>query len=265
MSSRIPLTQFTSFVSLLALGVAMSPAAGRAQSTPVADSSAVPARARFSIGSAQTIAGFVRMSSPDLDARLRAAGLPDAARTAGTVGFGADVRGGRLLFGASWQSMLTRNRTDVAYRTRMSGNYALFDVGVAALRTSRLSIYPIAGVGATRLSLSVKERGDFTFDDGLERPGRELSMSGSSGLVHAGVLAERRFVRRGGSEYALSVRAGVTRSMGAQAWQSDESHVRNGPSGIRGTYVRISFSKPLQSRRDAALPIGATLLQTALR
>ena len=74
-----------------------------------------------------------------------------------------------------------------------------------------------------------------------------------------------RFVRRRGTQYALSVRAGITRSMGAQSWQSDESHVRDGPSGIRGSYVRIGFSKPLQSRRDAALPIGATVLQTALR
>ena len=265
MSSRADVTRLSRAAALLALAVVSSAAPAKAQTAQGTDSTSTSSKARFSIGSAQTIAGFVRMSSSDLDARLAAAGLPHAASAAGAVGFGADVRGGPLLFGASWQSMLTRNRSDANYRTRMSGNYALFDVGVAALRTSRLSVYPIVGVGATRLSLSVKERGDFAFDDGLVRPGRELSMSGTSGLLHAGVLVERRFMRRSGTQYALNVRAGITRSMGSQSWQSDESQVRNGPSGIRGSFVRVGFSKPLQSRRDAALPIGATVLQTALR
>ena len=230
-----------------------------------AQSDSSSSKPRFTLGSAQTVVGFVRMRSSELDTRLGAAGLPNAATSAATIGFGADVRARRLLLGASWQSMLTRNQSDAAYRTRMAGNYALFDVGVAAVSTRRLSIYPVVGLGASRLSLSVKERGDFTFDDGLGRPGRELSMSGTSGMVHAGLLVEQRFKRRSGAQYALSVRAGVTRSIGSQSWQSDESHVQDGPSGIRGSYVRVGFSRPLHSRRDAALPIGATLLQTALR
>jgi hypothetical protein len=223
------------------------------------------ARARFSIGSAQTIAGMVHVTSSDLDRRLGAAGLPRAAASAATVGFGADLRAGRLLVGASWQSMLTRNQSDASYRTRLSGDYALFDVGFAALQSDAFSIYPMVGVGATRLSLGVKERGDFTFDDGLDRPGREISMSGTSALMHAGVLVQRQFVRKSGSRFALDVRAGITRSIGSQSWQSDENRVKDGPTGVRGSYVRIGFSKPLRSRRDAALPMAVTVLQTALR
>ena len=248
-------------VLAVATGASMLGRAASAQTGTTADSS----RARFSIGSAQTVVGYVRMRSAELDSRLGAAGLPKAATSAATIGFGADVRMQRLLVGASWQSMLTRNQTDATYRTRIAGNYALFDIGFAAVDSRRLSIYPIAGLGASRLSLSVKERGDFTFDDGLGRPGRELAMAGSSGLMHAGLLVEQRFQRRSGAEYALSLRAGVTRSIGAQSWQSDESHVRNGPSGVRGSYVRVGFSRPLHSRRDAALPMAATVLQTALR
>ena len=248
-------------ICTIAVGISMLGSAASAQTGTTADT----LKPRFSLGSAQTVVGFVRMRSSELDTRLGAAGLPKAATSAATIGFGADVRMQRLLVGASWQSMLTRNQTDAAYRTRMAGNYALFDVGFAAVNSKRLSVYPIAGLGATRLSLSVKERGDFTFDDGLGRPGRELSMAGNSGLMHAGLLVEQRFQRRSGAQYALSVRAGVTRSIGAQSWQSDESRVQNGPSGIRGSYVRIGFSKPLHNRRDAALPMAATVLQTALR
>ena len=147
----------------------------------------------------------------------------------------------------------------------MSGSYSLFDLGYAVVRTRRLAIYPLIGVGATRVSVNVREVGDFSFDDGLHRPARELGLSGNAALIHTGLLIEQRFRRESGSEFALSIRAGLTRSIGTQSWQSDESRVNGGPSGVHGSYLRIGFSKPLQSRRDAVLPLAGTVLQTVLR
>jgi len=235
-----------------------------AQSGTRADSLAMSA-ARFSVGSMQTVIGYARFSFADLDSRFAAAHLPKVASSAASVGLGADVRAGRALFGGGFQSLLTRNQTDAAFRTRMSGSYSLFDVGYALVSTQRVAIYPLIGVGATHVSVNVRERGDFSFDDGLSSPARELGMSGSAALVHAGILIEQRFRRTSGSAFALSIRAGLTRSVGAQAWQSDESQVNGGPSGVRGSYVRIGFSRPLASRRDAVLPIAGTALQAVLR
>jgi hypothetical protein len=249
-------------MSVLGLAVAAllligSPARTTAQAT---DSSA-----RFSVGSTQTMAGAVRFDFADLDARFAAAGLPKVANTAAAIGLGADVRAGRLLFGGGFQSLLTRNRTEIAYRTRMSGGYSLFDLGYAVVQTRRTSIYPVAGIGASHLSINVRALGDFSFDDGLHSPTRELGMSGTSAIAHYGVMAEQRFQRGKGSEFAFTLRAGMTRSFGSQAWQSDESRVTGGPSGARGSYVRLGFSKPLQRRSDAFLPMGATVIQTAVR
>jgi hypothetical protein len=248
-------------VIVVALAGFVARSSADAQTTDARDSST----ARFAIGSARTTLGFVQFDLADLDTRFAAAGLPHAASSAATIGISTDVRAGRFLFGAGFQSLLSRNNADAAYRTRTSGGYSLFDVGYAIVDTPRFAIYPLVGVGATHVAVNVKSRGDFSFDDGLHSPGRDLGVSGTAGLVHAGLVAERRFRRASGSQFALSVRAGLTRNLGSQMWQSDESRVDGGPRGVRGSYVTIGFSKPLSSRRQAALPFVGTLLQTIPR
>jgi hypothetical protein len=219
---------------------------------------------RFTIGSTQVVAGYARFDFADLDARIAAAGLPSVARSAATVGIGTDIRSGRLLLGIGFQSLITRDHRDAAYRMRLAGRYTLLDAGIAALQTSGWSVYPLAGLGLTSLQVSVRERGDFTFDEALERPSRELGMSGLGALAHAGLLIERRFHRRD-AEYAIALRAGVTRSFGSQAWTSDANRVAGGPSGLRGSYVRLAFSRPLRARRDAMATALGTVAQAAIR
>jgi hypothetical protein len=235
--------------------------------TTVSAQAAAPsdsAKTSFTIGSTQTMGGYVKFGFDALDARMAAAGLPAAASGAATIGFGADLRTSRLLFGAGYQSLVTQTRSDPQYRTRMSGGFSLFDVGYAAFQSRRLTVFPVFGVGATRLSVNVKERGDFTFDDALQTPARELRLSGTAAVVHAGIVMEQRFSRRG-SEYGVGLRIGRIGSIGGQSWSSADSKVTDGPSGISGTYVRIVMSKSVRRRRDSALPIAATLAQAVVR
>ena len=219
---------------------------------------------RFTTGSTHFVAGVARFEFADLDARVAAAGLPSVARTAATFGIGTDVRAGRMLFGASFQSLITRDNRSDAYRTRLGGAYTLLDAGVAVVDGDGWSLYPIAGVGLTQLSVNIREMGEFTFDEGLARPSREIGMSGLGASAHAGVIVERRF-HRGDAEYAVAIRGGITRSFGSQRWTSDANKVDDGPSGVRGSYLRLMFSRPLRSRRDAVLPAAGAIAQAALR
>ena len=219
---------------------------------------------RFTIGSTHFVAGVARFEFADLDARVAAAGLPSVARTAATFGIGTDVRAGRMFFGASFQSLITRDNSNDAYRTRLGGAYTLLDVGVAVVDRDTWSLYPVAGIGLTQLSVNIREMGEFTFDEGLSRPSREIGMSGLGAATHAGLLIERRF-HRGEAEYALAIRAGITRGFGSQSWMSDAKKVDDGPSGVRGSYLRLMFSRPLRSRRDAVLPAAGAVAQAALR
>jgi hypothetical protein len=140
----------------------------------------------------------------------------------------------------------------------------MVDIGVAAVNTKRWSVYPIAGLGATSMSVYVREQGEFTFDEGLARPSRQLGMSGLGALGHAGLLVERRLYRDE-AEYAIALRAGMTRGFGSQAWMSDMGKVSGGPSGLRGAYVRLALSRPMRHRRDAIGTGIGTLAQVAIR
>lgn len=218
---------------------------------------------RFSVGSTQMTSGFVRLSFPSLDSRIDAAGLPRASGATASFGLGTDIRMRRFLVGGGFQTLLPRSNSDAAYRARVSGSYTLVDAGYAAVSSGSWSVYPVGGVGVTHLRLTVRERGDFTFDEGLDRPSREMTMSGTAAVVHAGLLIEHRF-HRNNREYALTLRGGMTRSIGRQLWLSDGSSVDNGPSGIRSSYLRLSFARPIRRRTDGVVHAAATALQ-ALR
>jgi hypothetical protein len=219
---------------------------------------------RFSIGSTQMITGFVRFRFPELDSRIAAAGLPRVGGSAAGFGLGTDLRMRRLLIGGGFQTLLPRAQSDELYRSRMSGSHTLADLGYALVNNSAWSVYPLGGVGVTHLSLSLSERGEFTFDEGLRRPARKMSLSGTAALLHAGLVIEHRF-RRGDREYAMSLRGGITRSVGRPLWLSEGSTVDDGPSGIRSSYLRVSFSRPIRRRTDGILQLAATALQAVVR
>lgn len=219
---------------------------------------------RFTTGSTQMVAGYVKFDFADLDARMAAAGLPRAASGAATLGIGTDVRSGPYMVGIGFQSLISQDHSDDSYRTRLAGLYTLVDFGFALANTKGWSVYPIVGLGASSITVNVRERGSFTFDEGLQRPTREVGMSGLGALAHGGILIERR-LQRGESEFALGLRAGMTRGFGSQAWTSDANKVDGGPSGLRGYYARLVFSRPLRHRRDALMPAAGTVAQVVLR
>ncbi len=246
-----------SLIALLLLVVGS--ASSSAQVASISDSS----KARFTLGSTQTMAGFIQLDFTDLNARLAAAGLPIPASGTATIGIGSDLRSGRWMFGAAWQSVIARSASDAAHRTRMSGSLSLFDMGFAVIQRENFSAYHIVGLGATHATVGFKTLGDFSFNDGLDHPERELTVSGTTALVHAAMLVECRFHRESGAEFAMSFRMGVLQSIGHQSWGSAENSVTGGPTGVRGSYLRIALSKPMGSKREAILPILTTIVQTA--
>jgi hypothetical protein len=240
--------------------IVLSHAAG-AQRKPAASDTTTP---RFTTGSTQIGAGYIKFDFADLGDRLAAAGLPRAASGAATIGLNSDIRYGSLLLGVGFQSLITESHSDASYKTSLAGRYMLLDAGLTVLKTRNWSVSPIAGVGATSMSVYVREQGEFTFDEGLARPSRQLGMSGLGAVAHGGVLIERRF-QRGESEYAFALRAGATRGFGSQSWMSDMGKVNEGPRGIRGSYLRLAFSRPMRHRRDVLGTAVGTAAQAVVR
>ena len=245
-------------VVLALMTTALAPAI--AQKKSVADT----ATPKFTIGATQIGAGYIKFDFADLDARMASAGLPRAASAAVTIGINSDVRYRRLLAGIGFQSLITQGHSDASYKTSLAGQYTLMDAGYAILMTKGWSVYSIGGLGATSMSVYVREQGDFTFDEGLARPSRQIGMSGLGALGHGGLLVERR-LRRGDAEFAIALRAGVTRGFGSQAWMSDMGAVSGGPTGVRGRYLRVALSRPMRHRRDVLSTALGTTAQVVLR
>src|SRR3954470_19948562 len=100
-----------SIIGAALIALSFVPAAAHAQKKSVADT----ITPRFTIGSTYMSAGSVQLDLADLDSRLAAAGLPGVASSAASVGIGSDVRIGRFMLDAGFQSLITRDHKDAAW------------------------------------------------------------------------------------------------------------------------------------------------------
>lgn len=213
------------------------------------------APAPFTFGSARAIGGMTSIDVDEVNARLSAAGLPRVAKNLATIGLGSDIRVGRLMLGGGWQTMLGRDMESPTYKSRLFGNVALLDASWLVVKWSGTSVYPLAGIGASRTSIAIDRLSDFAFDDGLAHPDRGLQMNGTALLYHLGMGVERQvMVAR---PLSLTARAGMMRNMGQQRWSAEQQHVTEGPRQYRGGYAQIGIATPLGKRRDALVPMAS--------
>lgn len=202
-----------------------------------------------------------------LNSRLVGAGYPtfdEEFLTLGGFGFGSV---GRLLIGGEGHALMPLENTtaDGVYRTRLSGGYGMFNLGVMAVSTHALDIYPMFGIGGGGMSLEIIERSSPTFDDVLDDPGTSSTLDGAGFLVSASLGVDyrfgadrrsRRWDRRrdhdrdrdydeGGRDGGLfvGVRAGYTWAPGDAQWELDAlNEVAQGPEiGPTGLFVRVSI------------------------
>src|ERR1041385_310673 len=102
--------------TLVSLMVAAALAPLSAQTKPATDT----ITPRFTTGSTQIGAGYIKFDFADLDARMATAGLPRAASAAVTVGLNSHIRYGSLLLGFGFQSLITQQHSDATYKTSLS-------------------------------------------------------------------------------------------------------------------------------------------------
>ncbi len=213
-------------------------------------------------------AGFQTTDLASLNARLVGAGYPtfdEEFLTLGGFGLGSV---GRLLIGGEGHALMPLENTtdDGVYRTRLSGGYGMFNLGVMAVSTRALDVYPVFGIGGGGMSLEVIERSSPTFDDVLDEPGRSSRLTESGFLVSASLGVDyrfgadrrsRRWDRRrdhdrdrdrgnddgGGGGLFVGVRAGWLWAPGDAQWELDAlNEVAQGPEvGPTGLFVRVSI------------------------
>jgi hypothetical protein len=208
------------------------------------------------VGAAYLTVGGSGLPLGALDTRLRAAGLPGAPGGARSLGSGAyAVLARRLVVGASGHVLMAGRTEHAGWQTRVGGGYALGEVGIAAVATSRTLLAVMGGLGASRVTAKMRPVAGGRFDSVAVTPQRSLELGSHTPLAHVGIMADHGVRWRGRRTVAVGLRAGWMGTAGDSKWRADDAALVGGPNiAPRGAYARLTVGAPLGRRRDALLP-----------
>ena len=170
------------------------------------------------------------------------------------IGLGGYFPYGRLLVGGEFQyADLGQESSPVGKTNQIQTKYFIGQVGYALWTGWRFTIYPILGVGAGNLILTLKDRAggaslpgsaNPTFDDVILSPGAQSKMSGFYVLVQPGIGFDYLMLRNSSDHVGISFGARVTTSISPNrtTWKYLGNEVFGGPdAGPTSTSIRLSL------------------------
>lgn len=250
-----------SFVSLTALGMGIAgqphTVAGQERADSIMVERVTP---RWTVGSIDFQLGTAHLGLDELNGTLTGASRPAFSTDVATVGLAAYARFGRFMLGGTGETALPQSSSALGWRNKVSFGSASLDAGVALLDRPRFLLHTQLSIGIRTTTLRMEQRGDFTYNDGVRDPARGLELSSVSGLAGAGLMAELRFSTRTTGDFAIGLRAGVTRPLGSPAAWAGESTVTGAPQESTGRYVRLSIGKPIGRRREIVSALSTAML-----
>jgi len=199
-------------------------------------------------GAAFLSVGWQRMDLGELNLRLTAAGYPTFDEQRLTLGGGAYSFRDRVVLGAEGHAVVGPGETtlDGNHRTRLTGGIGTVHLGYTVVRTPRLRIHPMIGLGGAGATLDIVDRTAPSFDDVLAQPGRNARLVSGSLILDASVGSTIRLTdsvrpRGGRGGLALGVRAGHGFAPFAGEWRMESGNdVAGGPEvTLAGPYVRV--------------------------
>lgn len=230
---------FALLLGILSLSVvAVSPV--QAQETDADDEAPPPTEEKY--GGGFFALGVNGTDLGPLNTRLRSAGYPTFPSELFAVGGGGyGVIAGRLLLGGEGYGLIGPSRGFQGREVNVGGGYGLLTIGYRFDPTDQLVAYPQVGIGGGGLSLEIGSAGADRFDDVLDNPNREATLTKGSLLVSLGVGLEYRF--RSSDEpggFHLGLRAGYLLSPYNTDWTLGEDRLAGGPdAGFGGPFVRL--------------------------
>lgn len=207
--------------------------------------------ARWSTGSVSFQLGATHLGLGDLNESLARNGRPEFRTSIPTIGVSGHMRFGRVILGASSETMLPDRRSSQGWVNKLSFGSATIDAGFAVVDAPRVLVYPQVSLGIRRTSLHLERSGDFAYEDGVSDPARGVSMSSFAGLMQFGLVAEAHLSTRHIGEFSIGLRAGIGSVSGSPLTLAGESRVYGAPREGSGRYLRLSVGKPVRRKREA--------------
>lgn len=189
--------------------------------------------------------GATLFDNDDLADRLDGAGYGRLEADALGLGTARYQFRGRLVGGVEAHTTGSETAEVGGVETRLSGRYALVNVGFDVLGSPTVKLYPLVGGGYGDLSLRLAPLGDAGFDAVLAAPDRGASLTKRGFLFNAGVggdlVVPFRVDEDGASGLALGVRAGYLAALGGDDWELFSTSAATGApdASLSGPYLRF--------------------------
>ena len=156
------------------------------------------------------------------------------------------VLNGRFVFGGELQYF--RDKTsNTTYDQKLNGYWGFLNFGykVIGKSTNGFHVYPLVGLGASRMGLRLTESVDLDFTDVLADPTRESSLRKWDFLGQTALGVDYAFGSKwssdgGGGGFLLGVRAGYQFSFTDSKWKMHEMDIHGDPkAGMSGFFIRV--------------------------
>lgn len=197
--------------------------------------------------------GGSQLDIGELNDRLAAFGYPRFDEQFLQLGFNGAVVRDRLLLGFELAGQLRPASTtaDNRFRTRVTGGYAMLNLGYDALRQGGFSLQPKVGVGGGGINLQITDRDAPPFDELLAQPGRGVHMTSGSLLVDGslGIVyrLQPRATARGLRGIMIGARGGYTQSVLRGEWMRQAADAPGGPrAGWGGPHFEFLIGRSLR-------------------
>ena len=244
----------------VAIAATFSPRCAQAQKVE-RDTAVLPAVAGISIQGGQ-----IGLGSTAFNQQLALQGRGQLLKSTVTLGVESWVRWNRLMLLAGSHTYRPVRAAATNYTTETSGAYGTLDLGVPIVLTRKTLIYPLAGLGLSNTTVTLRRNGavDFitNFRDITSIGGRNIDITARRYQAHFGIGADQVFQARAPNLIMMvGLRAGYMTSIGDTKWRSGREAVNGAPElGLKGAYVRLTIGGVLGKRRYVAAPMVGALL-----
>ncbi len=176
-----------------------------------------------------------------------------------SLGLAGDLSIGRIIAGIEghWLKNVgtTAERDDL--NADINSRYWLYRIGVDLAKWRGLRVYPILGIGTAITTINLTSESGASFNDVLENPGRDVTMSQRALLIDASLGIDYRFKIRENeyksSFFTVGVRGGYLFAPYSGEWKTGSAEISGGPEMIiNGPTVQLmlGFSGERKKRHE---------------
>ncbi len=226
-----------------------------------ADTSVLPPIAGISIQGGQ-----MGLGSTAFNQQLALQGRGQLKKSVFTLGVESWMRWDHIMVLAGSHTYVPVRAAATNYTTETSGAHGSLDLGIPIVLAKKTLIYPLAGVGLSTTTVTLRRNGAVNFvtdfRDISSIGGRNVDITARRYQGHVGVGLDRVFQPQWPTLLmTFGLRAGYMTPLGDTKWRSGPEDVIGAPElGLKGAYVRLTLGGVLGKRRYVAVPMVGALL-----